>query len=67
MFEAFMGFVVFLGIILYLVWGFLLGPMLFITGKLDYMAEEKKSKPVESKIKGHIVPTHSEYDSKYEL
>jgi|15BtaG_2_1085339.scaffolds.fasta_scaffold01075_11 hypothetical protein len=71
MIESFLGFVIFIGIIAYFVWGFFLGPLLLITGKLDPPPEEKnkavKPKAKEYKIKGHVVPIRSEYDPEYEL
>lgn len=70
MIEHFIGYVIAFFILFGIAWTWLIGPVLYVIGALDFLKGEEKTvekTPKTQKLKGRNVPIVSEYDPKYEL
>jgi len=74
MIEQFLGYAIAFFILFGIAWTWLIGPVLYVIGALDFLKGEEETveetvekTPKTQKLKGRNVPIVSEYDPKYEL
>tara|TARA_R110000824_G_scaffold54689_1_gene150999 strand:- start:5766 stop:5972 length:207 start_codon:yes stop_codon:yes gene_type:complete len=68
MIYDFIAFVFFLYFIAFFLWGWVIGPFLYLSGALEEPEEEESSGTQKAKkLKGRDVPVHSEYDPEHAI